>query len=293
MSLYIASLNSGSNGNSYYIGNDTEAVLVDAGISCRETEKRMRRLGLSMKKLKAIFISHEHTDHIKGLARIAEKYFLPVYVTGDTCCNCGTGFNPGLARALAPHAPVQVGQLTVTAFPKHHDAADPVSFIITGSGVTIGVFTDIGMACEQVIKYFRLCHAAFLEANYDEDMLENGRYPYHLKNRIRGGKGHLSNSQALQIFTTHRPAFMTHLLLSHLSKENNDPAVVKQLFDSHSKGTEVVVASRYEQSAIYHIQGPSANNKVFIRSPAGSLRTQQLSLFSDITLHLANYERNH
>ena len=280
MSLFIASLNSGSNGNSYYIGNDTEAVLVDAGISCRETEKRMRRLGLSMKKLKAIFISHEHTDHIKGVGRIAEKYSLPVYVTGHTCGNCGTVFNPGLATALAPHNPVQVGQLTVTAFPKHHDAADPVSFIITGSGVTIGVFTDIGMACEQVIKYFRLCHAAFLEANYDEDMLENGRYPYHLKNRIRGGKGHLSNSQALQIFTTHRPAFMTHLLLSHLSKENNDPSLVKQLFDAHSKGIEVVVASRYEQSAIYHIHGPSVDNKVFTMSAAARLHTQQLSLFS-------------
>lgn len=279
MSLFIASLNSGSNGNSYYIGNHTEAVLVDAGISCRETEKRMRRLGLSMKKLKAIFISHEHTDHIKGLGRIAEKYSLPVYITGNTCGSCGTTFNPGLATALAPHVPVQVGQLTVTAFPKHHDAADPVSFIITGNGVTIGVFTDIGMACEQVTKYFRLCHAAFLEANYDEYMLENGRYPYHLKNRIRGGKGHLSNSQALQIFTTHRPAFMTHLLLSHLSKENNDPALVKQLFDAHSNGTEVVVASRYEQSDIYHIHGPSAENKVFTMSAAGTSQTQQLSLF--------------
>ncbi|MEO6732624.1 MAG: MBL fold metallo-hydrolase [Ferruginibacter sp.] len=276
MSLFITSINSGSNGNCYYIGNDTEAVLIDAGISCRETEKRMRLLGLSMNKVKAIFISHEHTDHVRGLAGLAEKHSLPVYITSHTYRRCSIPINKTLIHELYTHEPVAIGELQVTAFPKNHDAVDPHSFIISCEGVTIGVFTDIGISCEHVIKYFGKCHAAFLEANYDEELLENGRYPQHLKNRIRGGKGHLSNRQALEIFTTHRPPFMTHLLLSHLSKDNNKPLMVQQLFTAHAEGIQIIVASRYEQSAIYKIQKDTTLAAV---QPILSMSCMQLSLF--------------
>ncbi|MEP7141768.1 MAG: MBL fold metallo-hydrolase [Ferruginibacter sp.] len=279
MSLFITSLNSGSNGNCYYIGNETEAILVDAGISCRETEKRMRLLGLAMKKVKAIFISHEHTDHTRGLAGLAEKYILPVYITSHTSQNCSIPVQKALAKELAAYEPVKIGALTVTAFPKHHDAIDPHSFIVTCDDITIGVFTDIGAPCEHVIKYFSLCHAAFLEANYDEVLLEKGRYPQFLKNRIRGGKGHLSNRQALGIFTTHRPAFMTHLLLSHLSRDNNDPLMVQQLFDGHANGIKIIVASRDEQTAVYTIQKPVGELQLPECIPILSLRPMQLSLF--------------
>jgi phosphoribosyl 1,2-cyclic phosphodiesterase len=188
MALFITSLNSGSNGNCYYIGNDTEAVLVDAGISCRETEKRMRQLDLSMNKVKAIFVSHEHSDHIRGIAGLAGKYHLPVYISSDTLRHCTVPVKNELVNDLQPHIPVTIGLLSITAFPKHHDAVDPHSFVISSNGVTIGVFTDIGTSCEHVIKYFGQCHAAFLEANYDEQMLENGRYPLVLKRRIREGR---------------------------------------------------------------------------------------------------------
>src|SRR6478736_16062 len=137
MALFIASLNSGSNGNCYYIGNDMEAILVDAGISCKETEKRMRLLGLSMKMVRAIFVSHEHTDHIKGLAGLAQKYNLPVYITRHTSKYCNILVKQGTAKELAPHQPITVGELSVIAFPKQHDAIDPHSFIITGDGITI------------------------------------------------------------------------------------------------------------------------------------------------------------
>ena len=279
MSLFITSLNSGSNGNCYYIGNDTEAVLVDAGISCRETEKRMRLLGLSMNKVKAIFVSHEHTDHIRGLAGLAEKYTIPVYITSHTSQNCSIPIKKELANELAAHEPVNIGALSVTAFPKHHDAVDPHSFIITCNAITIGVFTDIGAPCERVTKYFSQCHAAFLEANYDEELLENGKYPQFLKNRIRGGKGHLSNRQALEIFTTHRPPFMTHLLLSHLSKDNNNPLMVQQLFDDHAEGIQIIVASRYEQTAIYTIHQATGVEQPADGTLILSVRPMQLSLF--------------
>ncbi|MEP7108014.1 MAG: MBL fold metallo-hydrolase [Ferruginibacter sp.] len=279
MSLFITSLNSGSNGNCYYIGNDSEAILVDAGISCRETEKRMRLLGLTMKKVKAVFISHEHTDHTRGLAGVAGKYDLPVYITGHTSKNCCMPVKRELARELVAYETVDIGALAVTAFPKHHDAIDPHSFIVTSNGITIGVFTDIGASCGHVTKYFSQCHAAFLEANYDEELLEKGRYPLYLKNRIRGGKGHLSNKQALEIFTRHKPPFMTHLLLSHLSEENNNPFVVQQLFDDHSDGIKIVIASRYEQTAIYAIQQGMEARQMAKYTPDISLRPMQLSLF--------------
>ncbi|RFS21971.1 MBL fold metallo-hydrolase [Chitinophaga silvatica] len=253
MSLFITSLNSGSNGNCYYIGNEDSAVLIDAGISCRETEKRMARLGLSMLRVKAIFISHEHTDHIKGVTVLAKKYRLPVYITNSTLEHGGLNLDTRQVVSFSAFEPVEIGPLTVTAFPKNHDAAEPHSFIVSGNQVTIGVFTDIGIPCEELIRHFKLCHAAFLEANYDEEMLEKGRYPYFLKNRIRGGKGHLSNRQALEVFTMHRPPFMSHLLLSHLSRDNNNPELVQSLFNEHAAGTEIVVASRYQETAIYQI----------------------------------------
>jgi phosphoribosyl 1,2-cyclic phosphodiesterase len=255
MSLFIASLNSGSNGNCYYVGNEHEAVLIDAGISCRETERRMLRLGLSMRKVKAIFVSHEHSDHINGIPVLAKKYLLPVYITPPTLVSGRLFLDDQLVHSFLAFETVTIGELQVTAFPKQHDASDPYSFIITCRDITVGVFTDLGIACENLISHFARCHAAFLEANYDDEMLDKGGYPYHLKRRIRGGSGHLSNKQAVELFTTHRPPFMSHLLLSHLSKNNNDPDLVQQLFDACADGVNIIVASRYHESEVYHING--------------------------------------
>ncbi len=253
MSVFIASLNSGSNGNCYYIGNETEAVLVDAGISCRETERRMKRLGLDMRLVKAIFVSHEHSDHIRGIPVLSKKFQLPVYITAGTLQEGRLALNEQLVQSFRAYEPITIGALSVMPFPKFHDASEPHSFMVSCGTVNIGVFTDIGSPCTHVVNHFRQCHAAFLEANYDEEMLEKGRYPFYLKKRISGGTGHLSNSQALDLFTTHRPAFMSHLLLSHLSKENNSPELVQTLFSAHAGQTHVVVASRYEESAVYAV----------------------------------------
>lgn len=253
MSLFITSLNSGSNGNCYYIGNQDEAILVDAGISCRETERRMARLGLTMQKVKAIFVSHEHIDHIRGIPVLSKKYRLPVYITDGTLSYSRMQLQQ--TQAFRAFEPVTIGQLKVSAFPKHHDASDPHSFLVTcnHTDTRIGVFTDIGIPCDQLTSHFRQCHAAFLETNYDETMLEQGRYPYFLKNRIRGGKGHLSNTQALELFKAHRPPFMSHLLLSHLSKDNNSPELVQEMFTQHANGTEIVVASRFAETPVYRV----------------------------------------
>ncbi len=279
MSLYIASLNSGSNGNCYYIGNENEAVLVDAGISCRETEIRMKRLGLNIDKLKAIFISHEHKDHISGVSVLSKKYQLPVYITEGTQKNGKVGLEKKLVTRFKANETVQIGKLSITAFKKFHDAEDPHSFIVASDVIKIGVFTDIGTVCEQVIHHFQQCHAVFLEANYDEDMLINGGYPYYLKKRITNGNGHLSNIQALELFRNHRPAFMSHLILSHLSKNNNSPELVRDLFGKYAAKTFTIVASRDEETAIYHIN----SEMIIADKPAKKGNTKkvqlQLSLF--------------
>jgi phosphoribosyl 1,2-cyclic phosphodiesterase len=253
MCLYIASLNSGSNGNCYYIGNDNEAVLIDAGISCRETEKRMKRLGLLMNKVKAIFVSHEHTDHISGVPVLSKKFQLPVYITANTLKYSGLLIEQNLINSFCAYQTINIGSLIITPFPKLHDACDPHSFIVSCNEIQIGIFTDIGIACEHVIKHFKQCHAAFLESNYDEEMLTNGRYPYHLKKRIQSSDGHLSNDDALQLFITHRASGMSHLILSHLSKNNNRPELVEELFSKHAGATKIVVASRYCETEVYAI----------------------------------------
>ena len=278
MSLFIASLNSGSNGNCYYIGNDREAILVDAGLSCRETERRMRHCGLSPDKVKAIFISHEHGDHIRGLDVLSRKYRLPVYISGNTLSHSRLRLDNQLVQPLNGLRPVEIGGLSITAFPKHHDAADPHSFIVTGNNVCIGVFTDIGVVCEQLVRHFKMCHAAFLEANYDETMLERGSYPYHLKRRISGGKGHLSNTQALELFNAHRPQFMSHVLLSHLSKDNNSPELVAELFNTHAGPTEVVIAGRFAATAVYEVKNLAVPAGLITAVPV-KVKAQQLSLF--------------
>jgi phosphoribosyl 1,2-cyclic phosphodiesterase len=263
MSLFVSSLNSGSNGNCYYIGNQDEAILIDGGISCRETVKRLKRAGLSIKNVKAIFVSHEHGDHIHGVPVLCKKFKLPVYITSSTLKFGNIDVQQDLVHSFRAYEPIQIGKLTITAFPKHHDASDPHSFIVSSETVTVGVFTDIGMVCDHVIDNFKECHACFLESNYDEDMLENGRYPISLKRRISGGKGHLSNTQALKLFIDHRPAFMSHLFLSHLSADNNRPKLVHQLFSEKAEKTEIIVAPRTKETRVYHIRNtiPKAKPK--------------------------------
>lgn len=272
MSLYIASINSGSNGNCYYIGNGTDAILVDVGITCKEVEERLKALNLSIKNIKAIFITHEHADHIRGVSVLANKYSLPVYITNKTA-RYGIRLIKHLSKDFEAHQPISVGDLTIIGFDKKHDALDPHSFIVSGNGVTVGVFTDIGVVCENLIHYFKQCNAVFLESNYDEAMLENGKYPAILKKRIKGGEGHLSNKQAVELFKNHKPEFMSHVILSHLSKENNTPEIAEKTFNKYADNVEIIVASRFQPSKVYHIQSS-------IQSKTNS--SQKLSLIKKV-----------
>lgn len=278
MALLVSSLNSGSNGNCYYVGTTAEGVLIDGGISCRETEKRLKRLELTIKNVRAVFVSHEHGDHIHGVATLCKKHRIPLYISSKTLAVSGLKISEDLINIFTPAEPVTIGSLAISAFAKRHDACDPHSFVVTNGRVNVGVFTDIGYTCENVIRNFQRCHAVFLESNYDEEMLERGRYPYPLKNRIRGGWGHLSNKQALKLFAEYKPAFMSHVFLSHLSRENNSPELAAELFRKAAGRTEIIVASRYEQTPLYEISG-TFHDLAHSRYSRNIVRQAQLTLF--------------
>jgi phosphoribosyl 1,2-cyclic phosphodiesterase len=279
MSLYICSLNSGSNANCYYIGNTNEAVLVDAGLSCRETEKRMKLSGLSMSTVKALFVSHEHSDHITGIPALSKKYQLPVYITSATFKNAKIPVEPVLIKNFKADLTITIGNLLITPFSKSHDADDPHSFMISSNNINIGVITDIGYACKQVIKYFKQCDVAFLEANYCADMLEKGNYPYHLKKRISSKRGHLSNDQALDLFNQYRSDKLSLLILSHLSKNNNSPQLVEKIFGTHAGNTRIIIASRYKATEVFKIDPHAATSAKIVSLRKPTPQKTQLSLF--------------
>ena len=278
-SLFTASLNSGSNGNCYYVSNGREAVLIDAGISCRETERRMKQLDLKMDSIKAVFISHEHGDHIKGVEGLVSKYQLPIYITSATLQQSRLRIPQPLVKTFVAHEPVAIGGLSVLGFPKKHDAIDPHSFVVSGNDIHVGVFTDIGTPCQHVIDHFKKCHAIFLEANYDEQMLAQGRYPIHLQRRIAGDEGHLSNRQAAELMAAYRPAYMRHVFLSHLSQDNNRPEVALQAFARFCDTLHISVASRYAAGELFEIAPTHTSRGLAAPAPVKPARAVQISLF--------------
>ena len=268
LSMQIMSLNSGSNGNVYYFGSDQESILVDAGLSCKEIEKRMMLTGLSLRDIGGIFITHEHSDHIFGLKTLVKKFSIPVYITTKTLESAHLDLPPDLIRHFNSGDTIHVGKFRVTAFPIQHDASDPHGFFITHSGKAAGVFNDIGIVCDQVKQYFSQCHAAFLECNYDEEMLMRGPYPPYLKDRIKGPKGHLSNKESLELFRKHRSEQLSCLWLSHLSEHNNDPNLVKKLFTEEQSGIQILIAERKRQGPLIDL----SNDRAVTEVKSGQLR---------------------
>jgi len=198
------------------VGNEEEAVLIDAGLSCRETEKRMKQLGLSLKKVKGIFITHEHIDHVKGVEVISQKHDIPVYINRSTRQHCRLPVPEKKSVIIQNDETIEIGELKISAFSKWHDAIDPVSYVVACKDVHVGVFTDIGSVCENLIQRFSQCQVVFLEANYDDYLLENGPYPFMLKER------------------------------------NNHPDVVLEKFKTISHDVRIGIASRHEATPVFH-----------------------------------------
>lgn len=249
--MKYCSIASGSNGNCYYVASGVDAVLVDIGINTKHVELRMAKLGLDPSAIKAIFITHEHTDHIRGLSVFCKRYQIPVYITAGSYKGSRLHLPGELVHIIPIDAQIQIGGLRILAVPKYHDAKEPCSFVVTDGKNNISIMTDIGRGCDNIKHVIRHSDVLLLESNYDEEMLECGRYSYYLKNRIRGGWGHISNTVALELFLTYRSARLKHLILGHLSAENNTVERVLETFTPHCQHIKLSIASRHEESELF------------------------------------------
>ncbi len=248
--IELCAIASGSNGNCYYIGNSDHAILIDAGISCKQILLRMEQRGLDPQKLRAVFISHEHADHVRGARVLSKKLSIPVYYTYGTWNNAHKSSKAPFHKYVHIDEALHINDFTIYAFAKKHDASEPCSYRVEVENYSIGVMTDIGEVCLNVEHHFSLCDAVFLESNYDEDMLWNGNYPWILKNRIASHVGHLSNIQAVDLVKKSANGKLKIVFLSHLSAENNTPQLAYDSFiDLHSK-YKILNTSRYEASEL-------------------------------------------
>ncbi len=242
--IEICALASGSNGNCYYIGNEYDAVLVDAGLSARQILMRMQDAGLDASKIRAIFISHEHSDHVRGVRVLSNKLGVPAWFSKGTLNSIPTTGRPSICSVFIPDKCLNINSFTIHPFLKNHDAAEPCSFRIEYDDWHVGVFTDIGEPCDRVKQHLKKCHAVFLETNYDEKMLWGGPYPYLLKRRVASSVGHLSNDQAFELVRDHAGPELVHVFLSHLSGENNVPEIAEARFRSLADRFRIGVTSR-------------------------------------------------
>jgi len=230
MNLEICSLASGSSGNCYLIRSESTAVLVDAGISCRQICLGLKELGADPKELSGVFITHEHSDHVKGLRVLAEKHRVAVYINEGTLNGTELDLFKVRTELFRTGDVLSVGDLRITSFPLSHDAQDPVGYTVEKDGAKISIVTDTGIVTEPVKNAMRAADVLVLESNHDESVLRMGRYPWFLKQRILSDKGHLSNEAAANalaevLLEEQALGELTPrtVLLAHLSAENNFP----------------------------------------------------------------------
>lgn len=251
-------LASGSKGNAIYVSNSRTAILIDAGLSGIELERRLRSIGTGAEALDAIVVSHEHTDHIQSVGVLSRRFQLPVYINEPTLTAAQTelgaiqetiGFQSGAA--------FDIGSLTIHPFPVSHDAADPVGFTIQDGSAKVGIATDLGVATESVCHSLKGCQLVVLEANHDIKMLEEGPYPWELKQRIQSNLGHLSNEASRDLLSKVASSQLEHVILAHISETNNHPdralSVVQAAADPHAN--QLHIASQHTAGDIISLDG--------------------------------------
>lgn len=226
--MRLCSISSGSEGNCIFIGGEEGKILVDAGISGKRVEEGLKGIGVGPEELDGIFITHEHLDHIKGVGILARRYQLPLYGTVETIHSMLRTKNIGkiseeLIHLVEPDRAVKVKDITVNPFSIFHDASNPVAYTFQAGEQKIGLATDLGSYDDYTIHNLKDSDILFLEANHDVNMLQVGPYPYLLKQRILGARGHLSNGNSAKLLCQLLSQKLKHVILAHLSKDNNYP----------------------------------------------------------------------
>jgi phosphoribosyl 1,2-cyclic phosphodiesterase len=248
-------LASGSSGNCSLIATDKTRILIDAGLSFKELAKRLASIGEQPERIDAVLITHEHSDHISGLPRLAKKVAAPIYVTHLTAPQIEWEDSvPPLARFQAG-ARLAVGDIEIDSFTIPHDAIDPVGFCFQAQGVKIGVVTDLGYIPDSIKFHLRGSHVLLLESNHDLDMLKVGPYPWAVKQRVMSRNGHLSNEVVGDYVAHEFDSSTATLILGHLSEHNNHPEIVRlvaqQALDRRGLGTQLVIASQRQPTEVF------------------------------------------
>lgn len=264
MEMY--SIASGSSGNCIYVGTERTHVLVDAGISGKRIEHGLKELEINPKDISGVLVTHEHMDHIQGLGVVARRYHLPIYATVETIreilnCKQVGKIDDSLFHEISPDEGFCIRDMEVMPVHISHDAVNPVCYTFRHGEKKMGVATDLGMYDEYTVKHLIECDALLLESNHDKHMLETGIYPYQLKRRILGDKGHLSNDRAAELLSRLAGGKLKHVSLGHLSKENNMPDLaymtVKYELERLVKGAltecDIQVADRQQPSCYVSI----------------------------------------
>jgi phosphoribosyl 1,2-cyclic phosphodiesterase len=257
--LKVCVLSSGSKGNSIYISNGLTSILVDAGLSGKEIERRMLTRKLDPKSLTGIVVSHEHSDHAKGVGIISRRFKLPVYISPKTA-------QAASLQIGKPHQTIhfecgrsfKIQELEIRPFSTSHDAEDSAGFTICYKDQKIGLATDLGVATGMVKEHLSGCNLLILEANHDSDMLINGPYPWHLKQRIKSRNGHLSNEDSCNLLGKVLHKDLAWVILAHLSEQNNHPEkalrTVSQALENKGFKLKFHVASQYESSRVIQMK---------------------------------------
>ncbi|MFO7619451.1 MAG: MBL fold metallo-hydrolase [Thermoplasmata archaeon] len=250
-------LGSGSSGNSVAFWDNESIFLVDAGFSCRETVRRMGQAGLDAKNLDAIFLSHEHIDHVSGARVLQKRLGARVLSTEPVHRWLNAKFGISTEPELVPGMPESIGDFTITPFEVCHDASQTVGFAIEKNGSKVAMATDLGHVTPGVQRYFMDSDAIIIESNHDVQMLKDGPYPAFLKKRILGKQGHLSNAQSAEMLVSVIGPKTRHVTLAHLSQENNKPEIAQEESETTLKnagiGTEITPASQFDIGNIINV----------------------------------------
>ncbi len=246
MSLQICSLYSGSSGNAFLIANGGDCLLIDGGKNCKRLCAAIAEAGHSPEQIRAVLVTHEHCDHVSALPVFAKRYKIPIHAAHETAdALLAAGISPALVIRHSVPFQVTVGCFSVTAFPTPHDSRASVGYRVevnTGENACkIGYATDMGMLTETVEEHLTGCDYVILESNHDVERLENGPYPYYLKKRIRGARGHLSNADCATLAERLAAGGTKRILLAHLSRENNTPELAYNATAARLAGKDVVL----------------------------------------------------
>ena len=229
--MRFASLGSGSRGNSLVVEAGRTRVMVDCGFGLNDTLLRLSRLGLEPSDLTAIVVTHEHTDHIGGVARLARKYAVPVWLTQGTFNSLANAFFANVAvRLIDDHSVFAIDDLEIQPYPVPHDAREPAQYVFGNGARRFGILTDTGVSTPHIEATLSGCEALWLESNHDSAMLRNGTYPPSLKQRVAGKFGHLDNVAAARLLSVLAHGKLQHVVAAHLSEKNNRPELVRAAF---------------------------------------------------------------